>query len=166
MVKYLCTGPAISVTVGKIYDGQQVFLEGLPYIRLVNDEGYHATYRPERFEEITFESFVKSRKKSPEQLYNEITPLKCDLNHMLIGLVGEVGELDDCVKKFTMYNKDIDLENFKEEVGDILFYLEGICQSMNVTMQECINGNIEKLSKRYSSGKYSNEEASERADKS
>ena len=124
-------------------------------------------YRPERFEVVhtDYSAFVASRKKSGEQLYNEITPLKCDLNHMIVGLVDEVGELASCIKKHTMYDQPLDRENFKEEAGDVLFYLEGALQAVGLTMQECIDANIEKLGIRYSSGKFTNEEAKERADK-
>ena len=161
-----CIQPAIDLTVGSIYSAEISMLDGVEYYQVRNDQGFLATYRPERFTETTFAEFVASRKKSPEQLYNEITPLKCDLNHMVIGLMGEVGELDDCIKNHTMYNKPIDVVNFKEEVGDIMFYLEGACQAMGITIEECVIGNVEKLSKRYSSGKFTNKEADERADKS
>lgn len=160
-----CIEKAIDLTVGNMYNAENVTLDGVDYLQVTNDQGHLATYRPERFRNATYSEFVESRKKPAEQLYNEITPLKCDLNHMIIGLVDEVGELDSCIKKHTMYNQPLDVVNFKEEAGDILFYLEGALQAVGLTMQECIDANVEKLSKRYSSGKFTNKEASERADK-
>lgn len=162
-----CVNKAVGVTIDRYYNAEVVTVDGDDYFQLINDEGHQAMYRPERFEVIQgdYSAFVASRKKSGEQLYNEITPFKCDLNHMIVGLVDEVGELASCIKKHTMYNQPLDHGNFKEEAGDVLFYLEGALQAVGLTMQECIDANIEKLGIRYSSGKFTNEEAKERADK-
>jgi len=114
----------------------------------------------------SFEHMVRALKKSPEQLVEEYTPLKADLDHMIIGIEGEVGELFDCVKRHTKYNRELDITNAIEEIGDVMFYLEGLCQALNVTIEQCKAANIDKLSVRYSSGSYSNAQAAERADKS
>ena len=59
----------------------------------------------------------------------------------------------------------IDRENLVEELGDIEFYLEGLRQVFGVTREEVLAINQAKLEKRYSSGKYSNQQAQARADK-
>ena len=86
------------------------------------------------------------------------------LLHMLILLSGEVGELQDCIKKNIIYRKSLDKENLIEELGDIEFALEGIRSTYAITRDECLQANIDKLTKRYGE-KYSDQSARDRADK-
>ena len=103
--------------------------------------------------------------KDGELIKQELTPQQANLLHMAVGASGEAGELLDAIKKHTIYQKPLDLENVKEEAGDILFYLSNILQSVGLSFEEVLQHNIDKLSVRYSSGKYSNEQAQQRADK-
>ena len=41
-----------------------------------------------------------------------------DLDHALLGLVDEVGELASAFKKHVGYVKELDVTNVKEEIGD------------------------------------------------
>ena len=95
----------------------------------------------------------------------EQSALDCHLNHMVIGLAGEVGELVDAIKRKTIYRKPLDVANVIEELGDIEFYLEGVRNSLCITRQETLDANIAKLEARYNSGSYSDKQAQERADK-
>jgi hypothetical protein len=52
-----------------------------------------------------------------------------------------------------------------EELGDLEFYMEGLRQGLGITREDTLKANIAKLSKRYASGKYSNQQAHEHADK-
>ena len=103
--------------------------------------------------------------KSGYDIIMELDAAKAHALHMAVGISGESGELLDCIKKHTMYNKPIDRENLVEELGDIEFYLEGLRQVFGVTREEVLAVNQAKLEKRYSSGKYSNQQAQARADK-
>lgn len=86
--------------------------------------------------------------------------------HMAVGVSGEAGELLDCIKRHSIYGKPIDLENLKEELGDIEFYLEGLRQQYGISREETMTHNKHKLlGKRYASGKYSDQQAIDRADK-
>lgn len=115
--------------------------------------------------EKEFQANHKALIKSGEDILAEMTPLKMHLHHMEIGVTGEVGELADAIKKYTIYGQDIDLENVIEELGDIEFYLEGVRNALNIERATTLASNIQKLKKRYSSGKYSNDQAEARADK-
>lgn len=84
---------------------------------------------------------------------------------MAVGVSGEAGELLDAIKKHTIYQKQLDIENVKEEIGDIVFYATGLLNELGLSLQECIQENQEKLSVRYPSGKYTNAHAIARADK-
>lgn len=98
-------------------------------------------------------------------IIQELNPQKATVLHMAIGISGEAGELLDAVKKYTIYNKDIDMDNVIEELGDLEFYMEGIRQALNISREDTLEKNIKKLSTRYRGLKYSNEAAINRADK-
>ena len=96
---------------------------------------------------------------------NNLTGDDCHLMHMTVGISGEAGELLDAAKKAFIYRKPIDRENVIEELGDIEFYMEGLRQGLDITREETIQGNINKLAERYKGFKYSDTAAQERADK-
>lgn len=88
-----------------------------------------------------------------------------DLLHALLGLSGEVGELVDPVKKSMFYGKPLDVENIKEEAGDILWYIAGpLCSALGCTLEDLARANVAKLRKRYPE-KYTDQAAIDRADK-
>lgn len=93
-----------------------------------------------------------------------ILPEMYDLLHATLGISGEAGELLDAVKKSFIYNKELDLVNAKEELGDILWYIALACRTLNVSFDEIMQMNIDKLTKRYPE-KYTDAAASDRADK-
>lgn len=112
-----------------------------------------------------FDEMTLALAKDGQDIINELTPEKADLLHMVVGVSGEAGELLDAVKKAVIYNKEMDLENIIEELGDLEFYMSKIRQIVGVTREEILQRNIDKLSVRYAKGKYSNDQAQERADK-
>ena len=114
---------------------------------------------------MTHEELVKALVKPAEQLQKEITPVCLNLIHMSMGISGESGELLDAIKKHVIYRKPLDMPNIIEELGDIEFYLEGLRQQLGVSREQCLQGNIAKLTKRYEGGKFSNDSAINRADK-
>lgn len=115
--------------------------------------------------EIEHQQLVSRLKKPGEQILVSTTALECDINHMIFGIVGEVGELVDVLKKHTIYRKPLDLDHVIEEMGDLEFYLEGLRQALIITREETLKANTEKLNVRYNSGTYSDKQAQERADK-
>jgi NTP pyrophosphatase (non-canonical NTP hydrolase) len=93
-----------------------------------------------------------------------IPPQMYDLLHATLGISGEAGELLDAVKKSFIYNKPLDFENAKEELGDLLWYMALACRTLDVSFEELMQMNIDKLTKRYPE-KYTDEDAIARADK-
>lgn len=112
-----------------------------------------------------FDKMVIALAKNGQAIINDLDPAKANLLHMAVGVSGESGELLDAIKKYSIYGKTLDRENIKEEAGDILFYLNNILLNVGFTLEEVLEHNIDKLSKRYAKGTYSNEQAQERADK-
>ena len=53
-------------------------------------------------------------------------PVADHINHMGLGIVGEMGEIVDQLKKAYIYGKAIDQVNIVEEVGDVAWYVAGI----------------------------------------
>lgn len=128
--------------------------------------------------EARYGEMVKNLAKDGEEILKSLTPEKCHLLHMAFAIGGEVGELSDSIKKFIFYNKPITAEmvdNWKEELGDIEFYLEGLRQALNeiqaepISRREVLANNMHKLltgkNARYASGTFSDEQAQARADK-
>ena len=55
-------------------------------------------------------------------------PTADHINHMCLGIVGEMGELVDAIKKAYVYGKGIDQTNIVEEIGDVSWYTAGLVQ--------------------------------------
>ena len=119
-------------------------------------------------ENVEFDCMVKALCKSGAEIKEQLTPFSAHLWHMSSCIQGEAGELFDAIKKIAVYGRqgsELDIENIVEELGDIEFYMEGLRQSLGITREQTIKSNMNKLSKRYSSGRYSNQQAQDRADK-
>lgn len=71
------------------------------------------------------------------------------LEHMIIGIGTESGELLDAYKKHKFYKRDLNTQNIREEIGDLCWYLYQLCEEVGYTMEEARRDNIEKLAKRY-----------------
>ena len=112
-----------------------------------------------------FNKMTLALAKDGEDILKNITPEQANMWHMVTGIGGEAGEIVDCIKKHVIYQKPLDVENIKEELGDLLFYMSNLMQSVGLSFEEILQHNIDKLSVRYSSGSYSNTQAQDRADK-
>lgn len=71
------------------------------------------------------------------------------INHAMLGLASEVGELAGTVKKWHAYNQELDVKNIQEELGDILWYMALLCNVKGLSFSEIAQMNVEKLAKRY-----------------
>lgn len=91
-------------------------------------------------------------------------PFPDELQHALMGIMSEAGELADPIKKHIIYNAHLDLDNIKEEIGDLLWYVALLCRATGISMSEAAADNITKLQRRYPD-QYSDEAATKRADK-
>lgn len=112
-----------------------------------------------------YSRMVMDLAKPGVSILETVTPDRAHLLHMAVGIAGEAGELLDAIKKHVIYNKDLDLGNVIEELGDLEFYMEGLRLALGVCRYETLEGNYEKLANgRYQEG-YSDEAAQARADK-
>lgn len=74
------------------------------------------------------------------------------LNNAALGLAGEAGEFCDLLKKGMYQGTGFDLEYFKKEVGDCLFYLALAADALQTDLESIAQMNIEKLEVRYPDG--------------
>ena len=69
-----------------------------------------------------------------------------------LGLSGEVGELNDMIKKWMFHGHDLSIDDVKKELGDCLWYIAMMCESFGFSMEEIAQKNINKLIERYPEG--------------
>lgn len=112
------------------------------------------------------ENMVAWLGKSGNDILARLTPLKVHCWHMASCIPSEAGELFDAIKKWIIYNQPINRKNIIEKLGDLEFYMEGLRAKLNITRDETLQANIDKLSKQYPDLTYSDAAAAkERADK-
>ena len=74
-----------------------------------------------------------------------------------LGLTAESGEFTEVVKKIIFQGKPVNEENLfhlKRELGDIMWYVMQACMSLDVSLDEVIEMNIDKLKSRYPGGEF------------
>ena len=64
------------------------------------------------------------------------------------GLGGETGEVLEILKKSVRDDK-LDKVHLVEELGDVLYYLNMVCNYHGIDMNEVIDSNVEKINRRY-----------------
>jgi len=75
-----------------------------------------------------------------------------------VGMSAEGGEFLEIVKKMIFqgkpYNED-NVRHLKIELGDILWYVAQACMALDISLDEITDMNIDKLSKRFPDGHFS-----------
>jgi NTP pyrophosphatase (non-canonical NTP hydrolase) len=74
------------------------------------------------------------------------------------GLTAEAGEFTEVVKKIFLQGKPYTDENvfhMKREIGDIMWYVAQACMALDISIDDVIQMNFEKLSARYPEGTFS-----------
>lgn len=74
-----------------------------------------------------------------------------------VGMCAEAGEFTEVVKKTLFQGKPVTEENMfhlKRELGDIMWYFTQACIALDVSPEEIIEMNVEKLMSRYPGGSF------------
>ena len=74
-----------------------------------------------------------------------------------VGISAEGGEFMDIVKKMVFQGKpwnDGNREHLIIELGDVLWYVAQACMALEVSFDDVVAGNVEKLKKRYPGGEF------------
>lgn len=82
----------------------------------------------------------------------QITPEHVMIVWNALGLAGEAGEVSDLIKKGIFHQQGIDKEKIKKELGDVLWYLVALCTEFELTLDEVMHQNIDKLKARFPDG--------------
>lgn len=91
---------------------------------------------------------------------DELEANGCEIHRLLtasVGLNAEGGEFLEIVKKIVFQGKEYNEDNREHmiiELGDVMWYVAQACMALNIDMNEVLNINIKKLSKRYPEGTF------------
>ncbi len=92
---------------------------------------------------------INEYQKNAERTLKRLGNTQGDIEHMMYGMASELGELMSMLKGYYVYGKEFDIVNYKEELGDIGWFLAGACTVMGIDMEEVLEKNIAKLRARY-----------------
>ena len=87
------------------------------------------------------------------------------VDHARGGVCEEAGELSTCLKRHVVYGQPLNRTNLVEELGDLRFFMQAVMNLFQIGEQEILQANADKLSTRYKNLAFSEEAATERADK-
>lgn len=77
---------------------------------------------------------------------------KNELFHLVLGLVGESGEIAEKMKKLVRDNdsdeSQIDIGDIKKELGDVLWYVSALSSYLDLSLDDVATANIAKLASR------------------
>lgn len=116
---------------------------------------------PKMFDEATEAIKVFARKANIDRLYaNEYQRLamrtakpECRvLSNVGLGLAGEAGEVADEIKKHLHHGHPLNKDKLVKELGDVCWYAALAATVLDVTLEEVMQTNIDKLKARYPEG--------------
>ena len=99
-----------------------------------------------------FKSFIES--------LNNLDGKGANINRLTtaaVGISAEGGEFMEIVKKMVFQGKpwnDDNREHLIIELGDVLWYVAQACMALEVSFDDVVAGNVEKLKKRYPGGEF------------
>jgi len=73
-------------------------------------------------------------------------------NHALHGMVGEIGEIHSLYQKEYQGHGAPDREHILKEFGDLTWFIAEFLTSQGMSLDDCMETNIDKLRKRYPDG--------------
>lgn len=80
-----------------------------------------------------------------------------ELANYTLGLVCEAGEFGDIIKKHLYHGHNLNVDEVKSELGDIMWYIGNVCNVLDIELEDVVNKNIDKLERRYPNGFSENE---------
>ncbi len=89
-----------------------------------------------------YKKLVKDNQRKIKKKFKKKKKIK--LLNTCLGLAGETGEVVDIIKKY-MHNGELNKEHLIEELGDVEYYLQSLRNNLNISRDEVIRKNKEKL---------------------
>ena len=83
---------------------------------------------------------------------NEFRLPTANIDYLVLGLIGEIGELYGHWAKDIRDDRPMDIAHEAKELGDILWFVAAIAQDLGVSLDEIATKNLEKLASRKARG--------------
>jgi NTP pyrophosphatase (non-canonical NTP hydrolase) len=121
-----------------------------------------ATIEPNKYIEFVRQTTSPASSEYPKlvERLNELEEQGADVPRLLtaaFGMSTEAGEFTEVVKKIFLQGKPYTEENvfhMKRELGDLCWYLAQACMALDISFEEVLEMNYEKLSARYPEGSF------------
>ena len=83
---------------------------------------------------------------------NKAIPQEELIVNAALGLSGEVGEVNDLLKKHMFQGHELNKDDLINELGDIAWYLAEAATALGIPLETILERNINKLKQRYPEG--------------
>jgi NTP pyrophosphatase (non-canonical NTP hydrolase) len=121
-----------------------------------------ATIDSNKYIEFVRQTTSPASSKYPKlvERLNELEEQGADVSRLMtaaFGMSAEAGEFTEVVKKIFLQGKPYNEENvfhMKRELGDLCWYLAQACMALDISFDEVLEMNYEKLSARYPEGSF------------
>jgi NTP pyrophosphatase (non-canonical NTP hydrolase) len=121
-----------------------------------------ATIEPNKYIEFVRQTTSPASSEYPKLVdrLNELEGQGADVSRLMtaaFGMSAEAGEFTEVVKKIFLQGKPYTEENIfhmKRELGDLCWYLAQACMALDISFEEVLEMNYEKLSARYPEGAF------------
>ena len=121
-----------------------------------------ATIEPNKYIEFVRQTTSPASSEYPKlvERLDELEGQGADVSRLLtaaFGMSAEAGEFTEVVKKIFLQGKPYNEDNIfhmKRELGDLCWYLAQACMALDITFEEVLEMNYEKLSARYPEGSF------------
>ncbi|MCL2846116.1 MAG: nucleoside triphosphate pyrophosphohydrolase family protein [Firmicutes bacterium] len=90
---------------------------------------------------------IKTLRKIPKDC--TVDAHKYSLAVTALGIAGEGGEVAEKIKKYIDRDRELDMDDMRKEIGDVMWYIAAMCDLLGITMGECADLNIKKLRARH-----------------
>jgi NTP pyrophosphatase (non-canonical NTP hydrolase) len=87
-----------------------------------------------------------------DKFRNPYLSYRDNLTMSTIGISSESGEVAEEIKHYLIHGHIFDVQNLKKELGDLLWYINAMCTTLDISLEEIAAMNIVKLTKRYPNG--------------
>jgi NTP pyrophosphatase (non-canonical NTP hydrolase) len=121
-----------------------------------------ATIEPNKYIEFVRQTTSPASSEYPKLVdrLNELKAQGADVSRLMtaaFGMSAEAGEFTEVVKKIILQGKPYTEENIfhmKRELGDLCWYLAQACMALDISFEQVLEMNYEKLSARYPEGAF------------
>jgi NTP pyrophosphatase (non-canonical NTP hydrolase) len=121
-----------------------------------------ATIEPNKYIEFVRQTTSPASSEYPKlvERLNELEGQGADVSRLMtaaFGMSAEAGEFTEVVKKIFLQGKPYNEDNIfhmKRELGDLCWYLAQACMALDISFEQVLEMNYEKLSARYPEGAF------------